>query len=108
MTSMAVAVVGMAPIMIIKAAALFSPPEVEVEVEVGERAMTTSLMVILLGPSPVAMVIVITIDGAAICWTGLSPPMTTVTIILIVVTTIVIDGVAISQTDQSPPCLSLR
>jgi hypothetical protein len=51
-TSMAVAVVGAAAI--IKAAALSSPPEVEVEE--GERAMTTSLTAIAVGPPPAAAI----------------------------------------------------
>ena len=59
--------------------------------EEGERAMTTSLMAITVGPPPAA-VITIAIDGAAIGRTDLSPPMTAVAIIAIVVTTITVDG----------------
>ncbi len=74
--------------------------------EEGERAMTTSLTAITVGPPPAAA-ITIAIDGAAVGRTDLSPPMTAVAIIAIVVTTIAIDGAAISRTDQSLPTTAI-
>ena len=55
------------------AAAFSSPPEVEVEVEEGERAMMTSLTAITVGPPPAAAIMIV-INGAAVGRTDLSPP----------------------------------
>ncbi len=73
-------------------AAAFSSPR-EVEVEEGEQATTTSLTTIAVGPPPAAAIMIV-INGAAVGWTDLSPPMTAVAIIAIVVMTIAVDGVA--------------
>ena len=69
--------------------------------------MTTSLTAIAVGPPPAAAIMIV-INWAAVGRTDLSPHMTAIAIIEIVVTTIAIYGAAVGRTNLTPPTMFSR